>query len=404
MKLDIEKFNYSFDEKLIAKYPLKNRDGARLLAVDIKNFKIEHKRFYNIIDYINPSDVIVVNNSYVKKARIYGKRYSGGKVEIFIIDFPALISFPLKLKSLIKSHKKIRENEKIIVMPYENNHGNNYHTNTNININTNTNTNNDNDAGNYVDIVNFNSDNNAYTHNNRNNICLITTDKYYGEGKWDIIINSEEDYNYIFNNCATVPLPPYIKRKTDKNDEIFYQTIYADENSGFSIAAPTAGLHFSDALIKKIKTKGGIFADISLNIGLGTFMPVREKDITKHIMHEEHYKIHKETAKIINNASKNNNRIILIGTSTVRCLESSTDSEGILRHHKEKTTSLYIYPGYKFNITRNLITNFHQPKSSLFIMISALIGLDTTKAIYEEAIKNNYSLFSYGDAMYLYNI
>jgi S-adenosylmethionine:tRNA ribosyltransferase-isomerase len=357
MELGIEKFNYSFDEKLIAKYPLKNRDESRLLAVDIKNFKIEHKKFYNIIDYINPSDVIVVNNSYVKKARIYGKRYSGGKVEILIIDFPALISFPLKLKSLIKSHKKIRENEKIIVMPYENNKS-----------------------------------------------CLIATDKYYGEGEWDIIINSEEDYNHIFNNCATVPLPSYIKRPVDKNDEIFYQTIYANENSGFSVAAPTAGLHFSDALIKNIKTKGGIFTDISLNIGLGTFMPVREKDITKHIMHKERYKIHEETAKIINNASKNNNRIIITGTSSVRCLESSADAYGVLHPHDEKATSLYIYPGYKFKITRNLITNFHQPKSSLFIMISALIGLDATKVIYEEAIKNNYSLFSYGDAMYLYNI
>ncbi|MHB1679858.1 MAG: tRNA preQ1(34) S-adenosylmethionine ribosyltransferase-isomerase QueA [bacterium] len=386
--MDLEDFNYLFDEKLVAKYPLKNRDESKLLAVDIKKFKIEHRKFYDIIDYINPGDVIAVNSSYVKKARIFGKRETGGKVEIFVLDFPNQITFPLKLKCLIKTHKKIKENETIIISPISNNNKTSNKKNT---VN----------SSNTLEYIGFEENSN---NNDNDNEIFITALNCLGKGEWEIIIQNENDYNFIFDNCSAVPLPPYIKRKTDKNDEVYYQTIYANKDSGFSVAAPTAGLHFTEKLIDKIKDKGGIFTDISLNIGLGTFAPVREKNITNHNMHEERYKISKKTANIINNAIKNGNKLIATGTSSVRCLESSAGDDGIVNSKNDAITSLYIYPGYKFKITKNLITNFHQPKSSLFIMISALIGLDKMKILYEEAINNDYKFFSYGDAMFLYNI
>ncbi len=389
--MDLEDFNYIFDEKLVAKYPLKNRDESKLLAVDIKKFKIEHRKFYNIIDYINPGDVIAVNSSYVKKARIFGNRKTGGKVEIFVLDFPNEITFPLKLKCLIKTHKKIKENELIIISPICNKTSNEISNKKNIADSSNT--------SNTLEYTSFEENS-----NNNDNEILITALNCFGKGEWEIIIQNENDYNFIFDNCSAVPLPPYIKRQTGKNDEVYYQTIYANKDSGFSVAAPTAGLHFTEKLINKIKDKGGIFTDISLNIGLGTFEPVRERNITNHNMHKERYKISKETANTINNAIKNGNKIIATGTSSVRCLESSTDVDGTVRSENDAITSLYIYPGYKFKITKNLITNFHQPKSSLFIMISALIGLDKMKILYEEAIKNDYKFFSYGDAMFLYNI
>ena len=373
MELDL--FDYKFDEKLIAKYPLKNRDEARLLAVDVKNFKIEHRKFYDITNYINKNDAVIVNNSFVKKARIFGRRQTGGKVEIFITEFPFSISFPLRLNALIKSHKTVKEGEEILITE-------------------------ENKTENKAGEERGRED--AFIKSG--NYLKITALKNHGNGNYDILINNKEDSDFLFDKCAEIPLPPYIKRGAEDIDESYYQTVYADNLSGSSVAAPTAGLHFTDDLINKINGKGGIFANVSLNIGLGTFMPVREKDISKHNIHPETYTISEKTARLINETLKSGNKIIITGTSSVRCLESGADSGGILIPAAEKSTSLYIRPGYKFKITKNLITNFHQPKSSLFIMICALIGIDKTKAVYEEAVKNGYSLFSYGDAMYLYNI
>ena len=354
MKIDL--FDYKFDAEKIAKYPKTNRDEANLMAVDVKNFKITHKKFYEITDFIEKGDAVVVNNSGVKKARIFGKRGSGGKVEIFITEFPADISFPLKLKSLVKAHKTIKENEKIEIAEK----------------------------------------------------IYITAEKNFGGGLYQISIETKSDYDYIFEKCAAIPLPPYIKRPADEKDDIYYQTVYADDSAGLSVAAPTAGLHFTEKIINSIKEKGGIFTNVSLNIGLGTFLPVRTEDRRKHEIHKETYTVTKETADIVNGAIKSGNKIIITGTSAVRSLESAAvenkDGACFINPVKNEETSLYIYPGYKFKATKNLITNFHQPKSSLYIMICALIGIDKTKAVYEEALRKDYSLFSYGDAMYLYNI
>lgn len=373
MELDL--FDYKYGEKLIAKYPLKKRDEARLLAVDVKNFKMEHKKFYDITNYINKNDAVIVNNSFVKKARINGRRQTGGKVEIFITEFPFNISFPLRLNALIKSHKTVKDGEEILITEENKT---------------------ENKAGEEGDRED------AFIKSG--NYLKITALKNYGNGNYDIQINNKEDSDFLFDKCAEIPLPPYLKRGAEDIDESYYQTVYADNLSGSSVAAPTAGLHFTGDLINKINGKGGIFANVSLNIGLGTFMPVREKDISKHNIHLETYTISEKTARLINETLKSGNKIIITGTSSVRCLESSADSGGILIPAAEKSTSLYIRPGYKFKITKNLITNFHQPKSSLFIMICALIGIDKTKAVYEEALRKDYSLFSYGDAMYLYNI
>ena len=364
--MDINLFDYEFDHKLIAKYPKKDRDKARLLAVDVQNFKIGHKKFYEISEYIGKGDVVAVNNSFVKKARILGSRASGGKVEIFITEFPQDISFPLKLNALVKSHKSVKESEEIAVV------GRGGGVSENIPV--------------FIKIL-----------------------KKLGGGNFEISMQTKKDYDCIFEKCAQIPLPPYIKRSTGKADEIYYQTVYADGTGtgGFSVAAPTAGLHFTGKTIENIKSRGGVFAPVSLNIGLGTFLPVRTENIKEHDMHKETYSISKETADIINGAIESGNKIILTGTSTVRCLESSASADGggvKAACGRNLETSLYIYPGYKFKITKNLITNFHQPKSSLYIMICALIGIEKTRAVYEEALKNGYSLFSYGDAMYLYNI
>ncbi len=378
MELDL--FDYKFDGKLIAKYPLKNRDKARLLAVDVKNFKMEHRKFYDITDYIDKNDIVVVNNSFVKKARIPGRRLTGGKVEIFITEFPSKISFPLRLNAILKSHKTVKEDEEILITGgNQNNEG----------------------LGDKAFMQLSNPRPNPIKTDGYSKITVL---KNYGNGNYDILINNRQDSEFIFDKCAQIPLPPYIKRNAEEIDETYYQTIYADDSGGFSVAAPTAGLHFTGNLINKITGRGGILADVSLNIGLGTFMPVREKDIINHNIHQESYTISEKTASLINKALRSGNKIVITGTSSVRCLESGADNNGILIPAAEKLTSLYIYPGYKFKITKNLITNFHQPKSSLFIMICALIGIDRTKAVYEEAIKNGYSLFSYGDAMYLYNI
>ncbi len=324
MELDL--FDYKFDEKLIAKYPLKNRDEARLLAVDVKNFKMEHRKFYDIKDYIDKNDVVVVNNSFVKKARIFGRRLTGGKVEIFITEFPFKISFPLRLNALLKSHKTIKEGEEILIT--EENQGNeNRGDKTCVKLNAGLN------SAKYDDYI------------------KVIVLKNHGNGNYDILINKKEDGDFIFNKCAEIPLPPYLKRQAKEIDETYYQTIYADDSSGFSVAAPTAGLHFTDNLINKINGKGGIFAEVSLNIGLGTFMPVREKDIRKHNIHQETYTISEKTARLINKTLESNNKIIITGTSSVRCLESCMDNSGILIP-AEKSTSLYIYPGYKFKINK----------------------------------------------------
>jgi|GEM_PF-124597 len=390
--MNIDLFDYKFEEKQIAKYPRTDRGEAKLLAVDVGNFKIEHKKFYEITEFINKGDVVAVNSSYVKKARIFGQRASGGKVEIFITEFPAKIYFPLKLKAILKSHKTIKEGEKIAVNE----------------INA---INNANNVSNARNASNASNASGQQVIQCRQAVSkTIEALKNFGGGNYEILIKSKQDYDYIFGKCALIPLPPYIKRASEEADDIYYQTVYADGSAGFSVAAPTAGLHFDDKIISRIKEKGGIFTAVSLNIGLGTFLPVRTADIREHNIHKETYSVPEETANAINNALRTGNKLILTGTSTVRCLESSARSDGSggacaeIFPCENLDTSLYIYPGYKFKITKNLITNFHQPKSSLYIMICALIGIDKTKAIYEEAINKGYSLFSYGDAMYLYNI
>lgn len=359
--MDINLFDYEFDDKLIARYPVKKRDESRLLAVDVKNFTLEHRKFFEITDYIEPGDIIAVNDTKVKKARIFGERATGGKVEIFISEFPRAADFPLKLKALVKSHKTVREGELISVVSK-----------------------------------------NTHKSLDKPKICVS---KNSGQGNYEISIETFSDFEYIFEKCAEVPLPPYLKREPEKIDESYYQTVYASENGGYSVAAPTAGLHFTEEIIGRLKAKGAAFAPVSLNIGLGTFLPVRTENIEEHAMHGETYSISEETAALVNTvAGGGKNKIILTGTSTVRCLESSFSDYGKAKPGDNMETSLYIMPGYEFKITRNLITNFHQPKSSLYIMICALIGIEKTRIIYEEAIKKEYSFFSYGDAMYLHNI
>ena len=278
--MDINLFDYGFDEGLIAKYPRTDRGEARLLAVDVKNFKIGHRKFYEITDYINKNDVTVVNDSRVRKARIFGKRATGGGTEIFVSEFPRVVTFPLKLRALLKSHKTIREGEELAVFKKGPDGGGNADT--------------------------------AETR--------ITALKNCGAGAYEILIKTKEASRLIFEKCAEIPLPPYIKREPEEIDDEYYQTVYAGKSGCYSVAAPTAGLHFTDEIIRGVREKGGIFTGISLNIGLGTFLPVRAGDIKKHEMHAETYSITEEAASIINGAAGSGaGKIILTGTSTIRC-------------------------------------------------------------------------------------
>jgi len=294
MELDL--FNYEFDEKLIAKYPLKNRDEAKLLVVDVKNFKMEHRKFYDISDYINENDVVVVNDSFVKKARISGRRPSGGKVEIFVVKFSFNMVFPLTLNVLLKSHKTVKEGEEVLIT--EENRDNDV---SRLSLHKKT-------LNKEGPFEKLNIATAAIKTINTDDYLTVTVSKSYGNGNYDITINNMADSEFIFEKCAQIPLPPYLKRDAKAIDSTYYQTVYANDTNGYSVAAPTAGLHFTEKLMGKINDKGGIFADISLNIGLGTFMPVREKDIRKHNIHQETYTISEKTAQLITKALKSNTR------------------------------------------------------------------------------------------------
>lgn len=336
-------FFFNLPEELIAQHPVEPRDASRLLVYDINKKEIEHKQFRNIVDYLKKGDVLVVNRTRVIPARIFAdiEGYSR-KVEILLLK---RLSYSV-WEALVKPGKKMK-------------------------IGT---------VGSVGDKLQF----------------KVTGIKEDGERL--IVFNFNGVFENILEEIGNIPLPPYIKEELENGER--YQTVYSRELG--SAAAPTAGLHFTDELLEKIKQKGVEIVEVILHIGLGTFRPVKVENIEEHHMHTESYFISDEAANKINKAVDEKRRIICVGTTSVRVLESVADEYGHVKATSGET-NIFIYPGYKFKIVRNLITNFHLPESTLIMLVSALVGKDETLKVYNEAIKEKYRFFSFGDATFFYS-
>lgn len=340
--MDVKDFDYYLPEELIAQDPLEDRSSSRLMVLDKKTGEVEHKVFKDIIDYLMPGDCIVLNNTKVIPARLYGaKEGTNAKIEVLLLKRKENDIW----ETLVKPGKKAKPGTRIIF-------GDGIL------------------VGEVVDIV---------EEGNR----LI---KFYYDGIFEEILDQ----------LGQMPLPPYITHELkDKNR---YQTVYAKYDG--SAAAPTVGLHFTKELLDKVKEKGVDIAEVTLHVGLGTFRPVKVENVLDHHMHSEFYMVSQEAADKINLAKKNGHRIISVGTTSTRTLESAADENGYLKE-TSGWTDIFIYPGYKFKVIDGLITNFHLPQSTLVMLVSALAGRENVLNAYEEAVKEKYRFFSFGDAMYI---
>lgn len=339
--MNVSEFNYNLPEELIAQTPLEKRDESRLMVLNRKEKTIEHKTFKDIIDYLQPGDCIVRNNTKVLPARIYGNKETGAKVEFLLLN---------------NIEGDIWET---IVRP-----GNKLHVGTKV------------------------------IFGNGKLVAEILDIMPGGTRK--VKFEYEGIFNEILDEIGLMPLPPYIHEELKENDR--YQTVYAKYNG--SAAAPTAGLHFTPELLKKIEEKGVKIANVTLHVGIGTFRPVKEEKVENHEMHSEHYYIKKEDTEIINETKKNGGRIIAVGTTSCRVLETVADENGMVCE-TEGDTKIFIYPGYKFKCLDALITNFHLPQSTLLMLVSSLAGKEYIMKAYEEAVKEKYRFFSFGDAMFI---
>lgn len=341
--MKISDFDFELPEKLIAQEQIKKRDHSKLMLLDKKNGKIDHRFFYEIVELLNPGDILVVNNSKVFPGRLFGKKAdTAGSVEIL-----------LNKKIGVNRWEAIGKNLKI-----------------------------------GKEIIFENSLLEAKVIEKLNDLYVVE-------------FNKEEDkLFYELEKIGHVPLPPYIKRKDDKNDKVNYQTVYASEKG--SVAAPTAGLHFTPDLIQKIKDKGVKILEVTLHVGLGTFAPVKTDEITDHKMHSELYSIKAEVIREILKAKKEKRRVIAVGTTTTRVLEHVFSNKNIQPTDRSGSTNIFIYPNYKFKCIDALITNFHLPKSTLLLLISAFAKKKNIFNAYKMAIEKEYRFFSYGDAMLIY--
>ena len=335
-------FYYDLPERLIAQTPIKERDHSRLLVLDRKTGEISHKHFYDIVGYLKEGDCLVVNDTKVLPARLFGTR----KDTKAVIEFLLLKRIDDKRwETLVRPGKKARLGAEIVFEK---------------NLLT----------GKIVDILE--------------------------EGNRIVEFQYEGIFEEILDKLGEMPLPPYIHEKLDDRDR--YQTIYARHLG--SAAAPTAGLHFNDKLLKEIEEKKVNIAKLTLHVGLGTFRPVKAEYIDGHIMHSEYYELSESEANKINNAKQSGHKVISVGTTSVRTLETIADNKG---HVMEQSgwTNIFIYPGYKYKVVDSLITNFHLPESTLIMLVSALAGKENIMKAYGEAVEREYRFFSFGDAMFI---
>lgn len=344
----VSEFDYELPEELIAQKPASRRTQSKMMVLDKKAKTITDKRFFDIVDYLDENDVLVLNDTKVIPARLLGQKLTGANVEVFLLK-------ELEKKqweALVKPSKRVN-------------------------------------AGNIIKIS--------------EELSVKTLVRMDG-GKWLVELIYEGDIYEILNKVGHVPLPPYIERKManeklSKQDLKRYQTVFA-KNAG-SVAAPTAGLHFTQDVLKKLRKKGVTVCYVTLNVGLGTFRPVKCDKITEHKMEIETFEISKKTAKIINDAKNAGKKIVAVGTTSVRTLETCFAKYGEIKASKD-SSQLFIYPPYKFKVVDKLITNFHLPKSTLIMLVSAFAGKNFVFKAYKQAIDNKYRFYSYGDCMFIY--
>ncbi len=338
--MKVSDFNYNLPQELIAQVPIKNRDESRLMVLDKKNKTIEHKIFKDIINYLKPGDCLVRNNTKVIPARLYGiKEETGINVEFLLLNRIEGDYWEV----MVRPGRRLKEGTKVIF---------------------------------------------------GNGILQAEILEIMNGGNRKVKFTYEGIFNEILDKIGLMPLPPYIHEKLKEKDR--YQTVYAKYEG--SAAAPTAGLHFTNELLEEIKQKGIDIANVTLHVGIGTFRPVKEENVEEHAMHTEHFYIKQEDVEKINKAKKEGHRIIAVGTTSCRVLESIADENGYVKPI-EADTGIFIYPGYRFKCIDGLITNFHLPESTLIMLVSALAGKDYIMHAYEEAVKEKYRFFSFGDAM-----
>lgn len=350
----ISEYDYNLPEELIAQMPADKRDNSRMMVLNRKDRTISHKHFYDIVDLIEPNTLLVMNNTKVLPARLIGHKDTGAKIEVF----------------LLKQNSKMQdehENWEVLIKPSKR-------------VKPDT-------------IVKISDE-----------LSVRAIKRLEENGEWlvELIFNGNNVLDILHRN-GNIPLPPYIERKIPnedlkKLDFERYQTVYAKDEG--SVAAPTAGLHFTKEILKKLENKGVELAYVTLNVGLGTFRPVQCENVENHKMHSETFEISEKAAEQINRAKAEGKKIVAVGTTTVRTLETAYKKFGCIKACHDHS-ELFIYPPYEFKVIDNLITNFHLPKSTLLMLVSALAGKDFIFEAYKEAIENKYRFFSYGDCMYI---
>ena len=350
----ISEYDYNLPEELIAQMPADKRDNSRMMVLNRKDRTISHKHFYDIVDLIEPNTLLVMNNTKVLPARLIGHKDTGAKIEVF----------------LLKQNSKMQdahENWEVLIKPSKR-------------VKPDT-------------IIKISDE-----------LSVRAIKRLEENGEWlvELIFNGNNVLDVLHRN-GNIPLPPYIERKIPnedlkKLDFERYQTVYAKDEG--SVAAPTAGLHFTKEILKKLENKGVELAYVTLNVGLGTFRPVQCETVENHKMHSETFEISEKAAEQINRAKAEGKKIVAVGTTTVRTLETAYKKFGCIKACHDHS-ELFIYPPYEFKVIDNLITNFHLPKSTLLMLVSALAGKDFIFEAYKEAIENKYRFFSYGDCMYI---
>ena len=340
--MKVTEFDYELPEELIAQTPIKKRDESRLMVLNRKEQTIEHKIFKDIIDYLKPGDVLVRNNTKVIPARLYGRKETGAKVEFLLLNN---IEGDI-WESIVRPGNKLHVGAKVIF---------------------------------------------------GDGILEAKILEVMPGGTRKVEFKYDGIFNEILDKIGLMPLPPYIHESLKEKDR--YQTVYAKYDG--SAAAPTAGLHFTPELLEKIQEKGVEIANVTLHVGIGTFRPVKEDTVEAHKMHSEHFYIKQEDVDKINKAKQEGRRVIAVGTTSCRVLESIADENAGMVKPIEDDTEIFIYPGYKFKCIDGLITNFHLPQSTLLMLVSALAGKDFIMKAYKEAVKEKYRFFSFGDAMFI---
>ncbi|WP_105176226.1 tRNA preQ1(34) S-adenosylmethionine ribosyltransferase-isomerase QueA [Clostridium cagae] len=340
--MNVKDFDFYLPEELIAQHPLEKRDTSRLMVLDKETGEISHKNFYDIIDYLNEGDTLVLNNTRVMPARLIGeKEGTSGKIEFLLLKRVEKDRW----ECLAKPGKSARVGRRFTFG----------------------------DGKLKAEVVEVKDNGNRIV-------------EFYYEGIFEEVLDS----------LGEMPLPPYIHERLEDRER--YQTVYSKENG--SAAAPTAGLHFTEELLHKIKDRGINIAYVTLHVGLGTFRPVKVDTIEDHEMHSEYYHLSKEDAEVINATKKRGNKVISVGTTSTRTLETIADEDGNVKE-TNGWTNIFIYPGYKFKVVDRLITNFHLPESTLIMLVSTLAGKEHVMNAYEEAVKEKYRFFSFGDAMFI---